>query len=71
MSDSRAMIMRGSEQPHFAANSHFAAVSIIFYRTFDVEAPPGQSPIQLGTLSPDASHELFASAISIEGCSKD
>jgi hypothetical protein len=40
-------------------------------RTFDVEAPAGQSPIQLGTLSPVASHELFASAISIEGCSKD
>jgi hypothetical protein len=42
-----------------------------FLRTFDVEAPAGQSPIQIGTLSPVTSHELFASAISIEGCSKD
>ena len=33
MNGSRTMIMRGSEQPHFAADSHFAAVFIIFYRT--------------------------------------
>jgi hypothetical protein len=39
--------------------------------TFDVEAPAGQSPIQIGTLLPVASHDLFAPAIFIEGCSKD
>jgi hypothetical protein len=33
MNGSRTMIMRGSEQPHFAADSHFAAEFIIFYRT--------------------------------------
>jgi hypothetical protein len=32
---------------------------IIFERTLDVEAPADQAPIQFGTLSPVASHDLF------------
>ncbi len=32
-----------------------------FWRTLDVETPADQAPIQLETLSPVASHDLFAS----------
>ena len=39
----------------------FAGAFIFSGTTFNVEAPADQSPIQLGTLSPVASHGLFCS----------
>jgi len=38
-------------------------LNFYFGTTFDVEAPAGQSPIKLGTLSPVASHDFALSLV--------
>ena len=65
MNGSRTMITRGSEQPHFAADPHFAAESIIFYRTLDVMSPRhcGENEMKLNSLWAVDIHDLFGMSV--------